>query len=67
MTDEEEIENVEKINDIDRLAKIITSEQSEYWCDSCGKSGRDLNMKLTALSAACVRQIHSLIGLGKLT
>ena len=67
MTNEEKVESIGDIEDIGRLARIIACEQSDSWYDPCGKSGSDLNTRLTPASAACVRKIHSLMGLGKLT
>lgn len=66
MSINEEIENIKKIDSIERLGKIIAGEQSDYWYDPCGKSGNDLNMRLTPAACAATRRIHFLMGLGKL-
>lgn len=46
--------------DVVWLATLIAADQFDYWYDPCGKSGHDLNDRLTDVSKAAVRRIHAL-------
>lgn len=64
--DPDRLKDVRETTDLAWLAKIIAAEQSDYWYDPCGKSGQELNRRLTDVSAAAVARAYELMGMGKL-